>query len=101
VEQFELTALTVAERQQNRAIAFTKAKLTVVSEYGTRLWYIDVDGVDDERLLQRFAETEEIGVTLEAVSIGGKRFSGRGFFHPNPKHRSAAIRGDGELIGYE
>ncbi|TJY40996.1 hypothetical protein E5161_14885 [Cohnella pontilimi] len=101
MEQYELATLSVIEGIENRTIAFEKAKLTVVSDYGTRLWYIDVDGIDDEPLLERFAESDEIGVRLEAVSIGGKRFGGRGFFHPNPRRRSAAIRGDGELEGYQ
>jgi hypothetical protein len=101
VEQYELAALTVTEGGQNTAIAFTRAKLNVVSEYGTRLWFVDVDGISDERLLQRFAETDEIGVDMQAVTIGGKSLAGRGYFHPNPPNRSAAIRGDGELEGYE
>jgi hypothetical protein len=101
VEQYELTALTITEGQQNRTIAFTRAKLTVVSEYGSRLWFVDVDGISDKPLLQRFAETDEIGVGMQAVTIGGKSLFGRGHFHPNPQNRSAAIRGDGELEGYE
>jgi hypothetical protein len=101
VEHFELAALSVTEGEDNRPIAFARAKLTVVSEYGTRLWYIDVDGISDEGMLQRFAESEEIGVNVAAVTIGGKRMSGIGFFHPNPHNRSAAIRGDGELEGYD
>jgi hypothetical protein len=101
VEQYELAALIVTEDGQNTAIAFTRAKLTVVSEYGTRLWFVDVDGISDEPLLHRFAETDEIGVDMQAVTIGGKSLGGRGYFHPNPPNRSAAIRGDGKLEGYE
>jgi hypothetical protein len=100
VEQYELAALTVTEGATDRPLAFTRAKLTVVSEYGTRLWFVDVDGISDAALLQRFAETDEIGVLVLAVTIGGKRMSGQGYFHPNPSNRSAAIRGNGELEGY-
>ena len=100
MEQFELAALTVTEGETTRPIAFARAKLTVVSEYGTRLWYMDVDGIADAALLKRFAETDEIGVGVSAVTVGGKKLSGQGYFHPNPSNRSAAIRGNGELAGY-
>jgi hypothetical protein len=100
LEHYELAELRITEGQEDRQIAFKRARLTVVSDYGTRLWYIDVDGIADQSLLLRFAESEEIGVEIGAVSIGGKHLSGRGFFHPNPANHSAAIRGDGELEGY-
>lgn len=100
MENYELAALTVSEGPTERPVAFARAKLTVVSEYGTRLWYIDVDGIVDAPMLDRFALSDDIGVKLTAVTIGGKTFSGRGYFHPNPPNRSAAIRGDGELEGY-
>lgn len=100
MEQYELAALTVTEGPEERQLAFGRAKLTVVSEYGTRLWYIDAEEISDSALLRRFAETDEIGVRISAVTAGGKTFSGEGFFHPNPAHRSAAIRGNGELEGY-
>ncbi|MBW5446978.1 hypothetical protein GE107_12995 [Cohnella sp. CFH 77786] len=100
MEHYELAALTVTEGSSNRPISFARAKLTVVSEYGTRLWYIDVDGISDAALLRRFAETDEIGVNVFATTIGGRQLSGQGYFHPNPAARSAAIRGTGELTGY-
>jgi hypothetical protein len=100
VENYELAALTVTEGQESRTLTFDRGKLTVVSEYGTRLWFIDLDGVADEGLLQRFAEAEDIGVRVYAVTIGGRHLSGNGFLHPNPLRLSAAIRGDGELEGY-
>lgn len=100
MEHYELAALTVTEAGIERPLAFKRAKLTVVSEYGTRLWYIDADGISDASLLARFAEAEDIGVAVSTVTIGGKSLSGRGYLHPNPSNRSAAIRGDGELVGY-
>jgi hypothetical protein len=100
MEQFELASLSVSEAGDERPLAFAKAKLTVVSEHGTRLWYVDLDGVTDAALLRRFADAEDIGVSVSAVTIGGKSLSGRGYLHPNPANRSAAIRGDGELRGY-
>lgn len=101
MKPFELTSLTVTEKEINRPLTFARASLTVVSDHGTKLWYIDVDGIADEALLRRFAESEEIGVYVEAVTTQGLKWSGQAFFHPNPAVRSAAIRGDGALNGYE
>lgn len=100
METYELASMTVTEGGIPKPVAFARAKLTVVAEYGTRMWYIDADGISDTGLLRRFSETDEIGVDISAFTIGGKSLSGRGFFHPNLPNRSAAIRGDGELRGY-
>jgi hypothetical protein len=101
VETYDLADLIITQGTETRTITFSRAKLMIVSEYGTRLWFIDVDGVNDEQLLKHFAESEEIGIGLITTTIGGRQLEGRAFFHPNPQHRAAAIRGDGELIGYE
>ncbi|MFC5702016.1 hypothetical protein ACFPVX_12015 [Cohnella faecalis] len=100
MDTYELASLSVAQGSEALPISFSRAKLMVVSDYGTRLWFIDVEGVADEQLLQRFAVSEEIGVSVKATTIGGRRLEGHGFFHPNPIHRAAAIRGNGELEGY-
>jgi hypothetical protein len=100
VETYELAELAIAQGNQSWNLAFTRAKLMIVSEFGTRLWYIDIDGMKDESLLRSFAESEEIGIYATMTTIGGRRMEGNGFFHPNPQHLAAAIRGDGQLEGY-
>lgn len=100
METYDLAELVITQDSQTWPLVFSRAKLMIVSEYGTRLWYIDIDGLTDDGLLRRFAESEEIGVGMSATTIGGRRLEGRGFFHPNPQHRAAAIRGDGQLEGY-
>lgn len=100
METYDLAELVVMQGPLTWNLAFSRAKLMIVSEYGTRLWYIDIDGMTDEGLLNRFAESEEIGVEIRSTTIGGRQLEGRGFFHPNPQHRAAAIRGDGQLEGY-
>lgn len=101
METYDLADLVIMQGTEARTLTFSRAKLMVVSEYGTRLWFIDVDGVKDEQLLKQFADSEEIGIELKITTIGGRRFEGRAFFHPNPQHHAAAIRGDGQLVGYE
>ncbi|QMV43449.1 hypothetical protein [Cohnella cholangitidis] len=100
METYDLAELVIAQDSQTWNLVFSRAKLMIVSDYGTRLWYIDIDGMTDESLLKRFAESENIGVDMHTTTIGGRRLEGRGFFHPNPQHRAAAIRGDGQLEGY-
>ncbi|MBD2867606.1 hypothetical protein [Paenibacillus arenilitoris] len=98
METFDLIALEIAFGQQTKPLAFTSAELVRVTEYGDRLWYVDINGVEDRELLAWFGRSEDIGVTLTAVAGSGQVFRGKGYFHPNEPHQAAAIRGDGELF---
>lgn len=100
METYELADLTISQGLAEEALVFSSARLLIVSEYGTRLWYIDIEGMPDENLLQRFALSDNIGVDVKITTIGGRSMTGKGYFHPNPQHRAAAIRGDGQLAGY-
>ncbi|THF73192.1 hypothetical protein [Cohnella fermenti] len=100
METYDLATLRMNQEDESWTILFDNAKLMVMDEYGTRSWFIDVNGIPDSQLLDRFANTADIDVTVEAVTIGGRSLKGSGFFHPNPKHQTAAVRGHGELVGY-
>ncbi|MFS0723335.1 hypothetical protein [Paenibacillus sp. 1P07SE] len=99
MEQFELAEIHMTSQQQTLELLFASAQLVVVTELGSRLWYLDVNGVADEALLQHYYTAENITIELELITLGGKRLSGTGYFHANPKHQAAAIRGEGELVG--
>lgn len=73
METYDLAELVIAQDSQTWNLAFSRAKLMIVSDYGTRLWYIDIDGMTDESLLKRFAESENIGVDMHTTTIGGRR----------------------------
>jgi hypothetical protein len=100
VENYDLASSRLSQKGVDWTLVFGKARLSVVNEYGTRSWYVDIDGISDRALLERFASTVEIDVSVEAVTIGGRVLKGDGYFHPNPRHEAAAIRGVGELEGY-
>jgi hypothetical protein len=100
METYELADLVITQGTDRWNLVFSRAKLMIVSEYGSRLWFIDVDGMTDDRLLNRFAQSEDINISLKATTIGGRTLEGQAFFHPNPQHCAAAIRGDGQLEGY-
>lgn len=98
METFELIAIEIAYQQQTRHLSFTSAGLVLVSDYGDRLWYIDVVGIGEVDLLAWFGQSEDIGVEVTAVAVNGTTFRGKGYLHPNEPHQAAAIRGDGELF---
>ncbi|MFC4601673.1 hypothetical protein [Cohnella hongkongensis] len=100
MESYDLAELAVSQHAHRWNLVFSRARLMVVSDHGTRLWYVDIDGMADGELLQRFADSDSIEVQMTATTVGGKKLSGSGFFHPNPRRLAAAIRGDGPLIGY-
>ncbi|GKU75877.1 hypothetical protein [Paenibacillus sp. L3-i20] len=78
-------------------VQFHKADLVFVTQYGDRLWYIDLEGVNDRHLLAWFGQSEDIAVVVRADSIDGDVWEGMGYFHPNEPNNAAAIRGAGEL----
>ncbi|WP_424767240.1 hypothetical protein [Paenibacillus sp. sgz302251] len=98
METFEIIAMEITYQQQTKGLSFTSAELVRVTEYGDRLWYVDVNGVGDRELLAWFGQSEDIRVQLTAVARSGQTFRGIGYLHPNEPHQAAAIRGDGELL---
>lgn len=98
VEQIILTRIAISNGHwETLELDFTAAKLLLVTQYGDKLWYIDADGVANSEVLDWFAASEDISVTVEARSSEGEQLQGAGYLHPNTQHRAAAIRGAGEL----
>ncbi|MFF2091021.1 hypothetical protein [Paenibacillus sp. NPDC058174] len=97
METIDLAAITIEFEQRTEQLAFTSAELVIVSDYGSRLWYANVDGITDSGLLGWFGQSENIQVYLRATARDGRRFEGIAYLHPNEQHHAAAIRGDGLL----
>ncbi|RXZ80074.1 hypothetical protein EBB07_20240 [Paenibacillaceae bacterium] len=100
MEQFTLDELAFSQGSLQYKLAFSDAVLVVVSELGSRFWYIDVSGIEQTALLEAFHTQENIRIDLSARTVSGQQFRGIGYFHANVVHQAAAIRGDGELEGY-
>lgn len=81
-----------------RIIPFKSAELMTITQYGDRLWYIDINGFGDEELLHWFGQSEDIGVGVIATAVSGIVYRGDGYLHPNEPNKAAAIRGNGELM---
>ncbi|MBH5317350.1 hypothetical protein I6N90_05925 [Paenibacillus sp. GSMTC-2017] len=86
------------QEKVSQPVVFQKAELVFVTQYGDRLWYIDIEGVSDIHLLAWFGQSEDIGVEIQATSTDGDIWRGSGYFHPNEPNLAAAIRGAGELF---
>ncbi|WP_336788119.1 hypothetical protein [Paenibacillus sp. MMO-177] len=97
METIQLKGIEIVYRQQMKELLFQSAELVLVSDYGSKLWYVDVNGVKDTELLQWFGQSEDIRIELYATATDGRTFNGTAYLHPNEPHLAAAIRGDGEL----
>lgn len=91
METFELIAFEMTYQQKTIQLSFISAELVRVTDYGDRLWYVDINGVHDRELLAWFGKSEEIGIELTAIASSGQTFSGKGYFHPNEPHQAAII----------
>ena len=100
METIELANLTISQGSFERSLAYERAKLFIITEHGSKHWYVELDGISDEQVLRRFEESEDIGVSLSSTTSDGRRWTGRGYFHPNSRHRAANIRGEGPLEGF-
>lgn len=97
METFEIINIEITFQQGTTQLDFTSAELVRVTEFGSRLWYVDINGVVDHELLKWFGQSQNIEVQLAAVAKSGQTFRGKGYLHPNEQHQAAAIRGDDEL----
>ncbi|XEC93492.1 hypothetical protein AB6A23_19275 [Paenibacillus tarimensis] len=98
MEQYELAELVISRQEETFHLRFASAQLVIVTDLGSKLWYVDVSGISQTGMLQALNVSEDIKVDLEAVTAGGRRYRGTGYMHPNVIHQAAAIRGDGELV---
>ncbi|WP_232016115.1 hypothetical protein [Paenibacillus baekrokdamisoli] len=100
LDTYLLEQLSITYNGVTTRLEFVTAQLVVVTDAGFRLWYIDVDGIKQTTLLHMFNESEDIRVDMAGLTVSGQAFDAIGYFHPNVMHHAAAIRGDGELIGF-
>ncbi|QJC51321.1 hypothetical protein HGI30_07025 [Paenibacillus albicereus] len=99
METYALLSLTLSHGGWTKELEMESAELALVTEAGSRLWYIDVNGVADDELLDYFYTAADIGVEISALARDGRMLEGTAYFHANKLHRAAALRGDGELKG--
>jgi len=98
MEIMKLATITIHYQQRSQELLFTSAELILITDYGSRLWYVDVNGVTDLELLRWFGQSEDIRVELSLQTEEGQVFNGTAYLHPNELHQAAALRGEGELL---
>ncbi|MGU3473516.1 hypothetical protein ACLBWT_20490 [Paenibacillus sp. D51F] len=101
METYRLLSLEIEHGEWTRRLNMESADLIVVTEAGSRLWYVDVNGIRDEDLLDYFYTAADIQISLTAWTGDGRALQGTAYFHANKAHHAAALRGDGELRGLQ
>ncbi|MCM3749905.1 hypothetical protein M3223_21455 [Paenibacillus pasadenensis] len=99
MEIYQLASIELTHGDWTRKLDMESAELVLVTEAGSRLWYVDVTGLRDEDLLDYFYTASDIQVELKAVAQSGATLEGTAYFHANKARHAAALRGDGELAG--
>ncbi|MFD2610909.1 hypothetical protein [Paenibacillus gansuensis] len=101
MDTIEIIHMEITNQGLSEVVDFFKAELVVVTELGYRNWYVDVSGIRDPLLLDRFSDSDDIRVEMKLRTADGDVLNGDGYFHPNVTAAAAAVRGEGVLHGYE
>ncbi|OXM17201.1 hypothetical protein [Paenibacillus herberti] len=99
MEIYQLASLELTHESWTRELRMESAELVLVTEAGSRLWYVDINGIADEDLLDYFYTASNIQVEIHAITKDGANLAGTAYFHANKARHAAALRGDGELAG--
>ncbi|MWC29028.1 hypothetical protein [Paenibacillus sp. MMS18-CY102] len=100
METFQIQQITLADHSEATTIelALTSAELVLITEHGSKLWYIDVTGAGPASLLDHYYSSEHILVSVTALAADGRTFQGKAYFHANVPKQACVLRGDDELI---
>ncbi|GFN31108.1 hypothetical protein [Paenibacillus xylaniclasticus] len=81
-----------------RELSFLSAELFIVTEFGSRQWYIDTTEAGPVDLLDHYYTSDEIKVRLAAAAADGRQFEGIAYVHSNVPKQACVLRGDDELL---
>lgn len=101
LECHKLASLKIVRSEQDEVLLFSSALLYVDASEYEKSWFIHVSDLENIELLQCLAASTDIKINLDALTVDGCALSGIGYMHPNLPVSGAAIKGDGELFGYE
>lgn len=101
LERYPLKAVSIVHMDEATQLQFDEAVLFVDTADISYTWFVDISGVANRSLLDRLLQSLDIGVMMYARTDAGLEVAGRGHLHPNLSARHAALKGDGELFGYE
>jgi len=101
LESYALTAMKVVYQGNETLLHFSKAVLIVDASDIYYSWFVDITTIAEVELLERIASATDIEIMMYARTTTGIEIAGAGYLHPNLSFHCAAIKGEGELIGYE
>lgn len=101
LESYSLTAIKVVFQGKETLLHFTKAVLLVDASDIHYSWFVDITDITEVELLECIASSMDIQIMMYARTTTGLEIAGEGYLHPNLSFHCAAIKGEGELIGYE
>jgi hypothetical protein len=101
LESYPLTALKVVFHGNETVLHFSKAVLLVDASDIYLSWFIDITDIAEVQLLEQLANAMDIQIMMYARSTTGLEIAGEGYLYPNLSFHCAAIKGEGEIIGYE
>lgn len=99
-EKLDLSAITIFQDPIEEKLVFQQAELYIHQSDIFFSWYIDITDLENETFCSKMLSTDNITVTLHAITSEGAALSCGGYFYANPKGPHASIRGEGEIIGY-
>jgi hypothetical protein len=101
LESYPLAAIKVVFQGSETVLHFSKAVLLVDASDIYLSWFIDITDIAEVQLLEQFANALDIQIMMYARTTTGLEIAGEGYLHPNLSFHCAAIKGEGEIIGYE
>ena len=101
LEHYPLKAIKIVHADEETLLQFDEAALYVDTADISYAWFVDISGVANRPLLNRLSQALDIAVMMYARTETGLEVAGRGHLHPSLTASHAALRGDGELFGYE
>jgi hypothetical protein len=101
LQSYPLTAIKIVRHDIETILHFTKAVLIVDVSDIYYSWFIDITDIAEAQFLAQLANSMDIQVKLYARTATQLEIAGGGYFYPNISRNCAAIKGEGEIIGYE
>jgi hypothetical protein len=101
LQSYPLIGIKVVRHDMETVLHFTKAVLIVDASDIYYSWFIDITDIAEVQLLDQLANSMDIQVMLYARTSTQLEIAGEGYFYPNLSQNCAAIKGEGEIIGYE
>lgn len=101
LKSYPLVTMKIVFEGRESLLQYAKAVLFVDTSDIYLSWFVDITELTDVKLLETLSLSANIEIMMYARTNTGLEIAGEGYFHPNLTFACGAIKGNGELIGYE